>query len=309
VNTCPITYQPCSGKYSAEGLGRLFRGLDELLDLPYSADEQLREAAQRADKLSIQGVQPKLSARFVPRERTFTLVDRGGTYILKPPTPLYPKLPENEDLTMRLASAAGIEVPFHGLVYARDDSRTYFVKRFDRAGRKLKLAVEDFAQLAGLARDTKYDASMERVARIMMRFCTFPAIELVKLFRLALVCYLVGNEDMHLKNFSLITRGNKVQLSPTYDMVSTTLVLRRPEEELALPLKGKKSNLTRRDFFVYFGGERLGLTGKTIDRVAAEIQSAIVQWQRLIEVSFLSNEMKAAYLDLITARGKVLFPS
>ena len=102
---------------------------------------------------------------------------------------------------MRLAAAGGVAVPLHGLMYAKDGSLTYFIKRFDREGRKGKLAVEDFAQLMGRSRDTKYDGSMEKVAQVVETHCTFPAIEKIKLFRLTLVNFLLGNEDMHLKKF------------------------------------------------------------------------------------------------------------
>src|SRR5205807_127794 len=98
----------------------------------------------------------------------------------------YPGLPENEDLTMRLAEQVGIEVPLHGMIYAADKTLSYFIKRFDRAGRSGKLAVEDFAQLSGASRDTKYESSMEKVARVIEEFCTFPALEKVKLFRLTI---------------------------------------------------------------------------------------------------------------------------
>ena len=114
---------------------------------------------------------------------------------------------------------------------------------------------------------------------------------------------------MHLKNFSLITRGNKVELSPAYDLVNSTIALRRPEEELALPLKGKKRNLTRRDFLVYFGEERLKLTRRAISRIAAEIQESIPLWEDRIRVCFLSDEMKEAYRDLLRSRKEVLFPN
>ena len=213
MSICPITYEPCEGKYSPQGLQKLSRSLRQLLDLPYSASEQIFEAAARAPKMSIQGVQPKLSAVLNTRKSGFVVVDTGGRYILKPQNPQYRHLPENEDLSMRLAEAAGVPVPLHGLVYSKDGSLTYFIRRFDRVGRK-KIAVEDFSQLLGLSRDTKYDASMEKVAQVIDRYCTFPAVEKIKLFRLTLVNFLIGNEDMHLKNFSLMTRDGKVELTP-----------------------------------------------------------------------------------------------
>jgi len=245
MNTCPITYEPCSGRYSDKGLKLLSRQLTGLHDLPFSARELRQEAAARAGKMSIQGVQPKLSARLLIREQRFEIVDLGGTYILKPPIDNYPEVPENEDLTMRLAALAGIEVPPHGLLYGHDGAMTYFIKRFDRSGRKDKLHVEDFAQLSGRTRDTKYRSSMEQVAGLIETYCTFPAVEKVKLFRLTLFCFLTGNEDMHLKNFSVIRKNDVISLTPAYDLLNTTIAISRPVEEFALPIRGKKNRLTR----------------------------------------------------------------
>ena len=188
MKRCPITYQACQGLYSEKGIKLLSRRLTGLKELPFTAQELRQEAAARADKMSIQGVQPKLSAQLDIKEQQFTMVDQGGHYILKPQTADYPEVPENEDLTMRCAHAAGIEVPLHGLLYGRDQSLTYFIRRFDRGSRHQKIHVEDFAQLAGLSRETKYRAGMEQVIDLINKHCTFPAIERLKLFRLILFC-------------------------------------------------------------------------------------------------------------------------
>lgn len=245
--------------YSREGLRRLSRSLTQLADLPYSAEEQRREAFAWATKMSVQGVQPKLSATLRVRAGRFEIVDQGGDYILKPQTVHYPHVPENEDLTMRLAAQAGIAVPWHGLIRSRDGSWTYAIRRFDRLPRGRKLAVEDFAQLGGRTRQTKYDASMEQLAAILERHATFPVVEKVELLHRTLFCFLTGGENLHLKNISLITSGRRVQLSPAYDLVNSTIALTRATEELALPLRGKKRQLRRRDLVEYYGGERLGL--------------------------------------------------
>lgn len=303
MNTCPITYQPCEGKYSPQGLRKLSPRLSGLVDLPYTAEEQLREAALRAHKMSIQGVQPKLSARLNAAKQCFEIVDMGGHFILKPQHPQYDQLPENEDLSMRLAATAGLATPLHGLVYSKDGSMTYFVKRFDRIGRRGKLPVEDFAQLMGLSRETKYDASMEKVASAVESFCTFPVMEKIKLFRITLVNFLLGNEDMHMKNFSLIRGQEKVELSPVYDIVNTTIALGRAPEEIALPLMGKKRKLDRSVLVDYFGHERLGIQDGMIARVLQEIESAVSAWPALIERSFLSPELKLKYKDLLNERA------
>jgi serine/threonine-protein kinase HipA len=308
MNTCPITYEPCGDKkYSEKGLKLLSRNLTRLDDFPYTQEEQLREAAARAPKMSIQGVQPKLSAKLKVTEGIFEVIDRGGEYILKPQNTLYPELPENEDLTMRLAEGTGLEIPLHGLVYSKDQKLTYFIKRFDRYGKGNKYSVEDFAQLAGKSRDTKYDYSMEKVVGIIDNYCTFPAIEKIKLFKLTIFNFLTGNEDQHLKNFSLITKDNKVTLTPFYDLINTTISLANPIEEFALPLKGKKSNLNRKILVEYWGKGRLGLNNQVINQELNSITEKFERWIELINKSFLSKEMKEKYNVLLDERKKVIW--
>ncbi|MGA1496067.1 MAG: HipA domain-containing protein, partial [Rhodothermales bacterium] len=170
-------------------------------------------------KMSIQGVQPKVSLRLHLSDGRFEVVDYHGTYILKPAVEEWPNVPENEDLTMRLAAIAGIEVPRHGLIRASDRSLAFVIRRFDRVGRRQRLALEDFAQLSGRDRDTKYESSTERLISVINQHTTFPALDRLKLFRRVLFCFLTGNEDAHLKNWSLLTSNNVVGLSPAYDFV------------------------------------------------------------------------------------------
>ena len=302
MNRCPITYNPCGDKrYSVAGLKLLSTGLLSLKDLEYTAEEQRQEAFNRASRMSIQGIQPKLSARLNIKEEKFEIVDTGGRYILKPQHQFFPEMPENEDLTMKLASEIGLEIPVHGLIWSKDKTLTYFIRRFDRKGQNDKVAVEDFAQLAGLTRDTKYDSSMEKVVGLINNFCTFPAIEKLILFKLVIFNYLTGNDDHHLKNFSIITEDGKVKLSPCYDLLNTTIEYRKPDEEIALPLKGKKKRLTY-NIIEYFGLGRCELTAKSVDKVLDTISSAIPVWKSLIDSSFLSNGMKEKYLKLLETR-------
>lgn len=307
MNFCPITYAPCGDNlYSEAGLRLLSPDLKVLKELEYTAEEQRREAYNRASKMSIQGVQPKLSAKLSIKDGEFEIVDIGGKYILKPQHHLYPEMPENEDLTMRLASEIGLDVPLHGLIWSKDHTLTYFIKRFDRRGQNDKVPIEDFAQLAGMSRDTKYDYSMERVVTVIDDFCTFPSIEKLTLFKLVIFNYLIGNEDMHLKNFSIITEDGKVMLSPCYDLVNSTIEYKKQDEEIALPLKGKKKHLTRNILVNYFGMERCELTTKSIDKVLETIFSRVPRWKELIDISFLSKEMKEKYHGLLETRLKIL---
>lgn len=308
MKLCPISYEPIeeAQRYSARGLKSLSRELKDLRDLPFTAVEQRHEAVARAGRMSIQGVQLKLSARLSVSGQSFVVVDRHGRFILKPQSVEFPQLPENEDVSMRLAALVGIEVPLHGLVYSKDASLTYFVKRFDRVGKHGKLPVEDFAQLTGGSRDTKYASSMEKVASVVDAYCTFPVIEKRKLLQLTVFSFLVGNQDMHLKNLSLITRDDKVELSPAYDLLNSSIAMPGAKDDLALPINGKMRKLTRKDLIVYFGSGRLALRSAIIDEDLSRFAETFSQWENLIEISFLSRPMKTRYLEVVWERRKRL---
>ena len=187
MNRCPITYEPCGeALYSQTGLRSLSPNIKYLHDFPYDAEQQRREAVIRSAKMSIQGVQPKLSVLLNARAGLFEIVDRGGRFIIKPQHSLFPNLPENEGLTMQLAGLCGIDAPLSGLIRCTDGTWSYFIRRFDRVRHNSKVPLEDFTQLGGFSRDTKYNSSMENVVKVLDKFCTFPIIEKVKLFKRSL---------------------------------------------------------------------------------------------------------------------------
>ena len=305
---CPITLEPLPARksYSEAVLRSIHPKLTLLEPLAYSYAAQLREVRRRSDKMSIQGVQPKLSAVIKLKDSSFALVDRGGRFILKPNPLPYDEVPANEALTMRMAAAVGIEVPAHGLLRAKDASLVYFVKRYDRVGRSGKVHVEDFAQLSGATRETKYDSSLERVVQLVDQFCTFPAMEKPKLAKRLLFCFLTGNEDMHLKNFSVWVQDGVVSLTPAYDLLSTTLVLENAKEESALPLDGRKKRLSKKSWLEYFCKERLQLTVVQIAKVMKELKDAMPIFERLIRQSLLSEQLQLGYQKILQDRAKRL---
>ena len=304
---CLITNKPWEGPgpYSPEGLRCLDRRLKSLAPLPYTREQLIEEAAARAIKMSIQGMQPKVSTVLRVNEGRMEMVDNGGRYILKPPHLMFAELPENEALTMSLASTVDIEVPVHGLLLNGDKSHSYFVRRFDRAGWD-KRPVEDFAQLSGASRETKYDSSTERLVEVIDRYCTFPALERLKFFDRLLFAFLTGNEDMHLKNWSLITRDDKVELTPAYDLLNSTIPNPKSREELALPLSGRKSNLKANDFWRYLAVERLSLAPALIEQIKIRFAQASAGWAERITNSFLSATMQERYHTLLADRRKRL---
>lgn len=305
MRKCTFSYRQVEHRYDPSALKRLNPRLDDLADLDYTSQELMYEVGLRASKLSIQGVQPKLSARLDLKNQAFQLVERKGQFILKPPSPNYANLPENEDCTMKLAKTVGLEVPQHGLVYGKDGQLTYWVRRFDRTAKDQRLSIEDFAQLSGASRKTKYTSSWERVAKVVEEYCSFPRVEFIKLFKLLLFCFLCGNEDQHLKNFSLLERDENKQLSPCYDQVNSTIVLVNAQEESALPLAGKKSRFKKSDFLLY-AKQRLKLTDLVISTVFKDIAVGLVTWDAIIEASFLPELSKQSYRDLVAERARRL---
>jgi len=300
MDRCLITLQeiPEGHLYSRHGLARLSPRLKNLRLFPYSAERQQQEALARTTKMSIQGIQPKLSARLDISRETFEIVEQRGTYILKPSHLFYPELPANEALTMTLASQVGLEIPLHGLIKCSDGSLTYFIKRYDRKGHDARISVEDFAQLTEETRETKYNSSMEKVAKVIDRFCSYPQVEKKKLFDRILFSYLIGNEDMHLKNFSLIVRKGKVELSPADDLLNTSIALPSSHEEMALPMGGKKNKLDLQDFRNY-GHLTLMLPDKIVDGCLLKLKENLPILLNTIQISFLSENMKKKYLILL----------
>ena len=302
MRKCPLSYQLVEERYQLPALRRLHPKLKDLQDLPYTSEELRIESRERADRLSIQGVQPKLSARLNLKHQCFEIVDLQGRFIFKPQHADYSAVPENEDLTMKLAATAGLLVPPHGLVYGRDGDLTYWIQRFDRVGRNQKLSMEDFCQLSNENRDTKYRSSLEKVWTVVQTYATFPPVEAPRLLLLVLFSFLCGNDDQHLKNFSLLKEQNSVRLSPAYDLLNTTILLKNPFET-ALPLRAKQRNLKAEDFLQYYAKERLQLQPSAVETVMNSIAQGIPKWPALIQSSFLPTTMQVAYQKLVSSRS------
>lgn len=303
MTRCPITYDKIdSGRYSSTGLHYLNPALNELHLFPLPRNEQLLISDGLISKISIPGSGPKINAQLSVTQQQFTVSDRHGSYLLKPDLNEQDERVQNEDLTMRLAKTCGIDVPLHCLIHAVDDSMLFVIRRFDRTGRSGKVHVEDFAQISGRTRQSKKNASLEEVGEIIDTYCTFPVVEKLKLFRRVLFSYLVGNGDMHLKNLSIIHRDDKIQLSPAYDLLNTTIGVHQAERETALSLSGRYSDFTRDDFVSTFAQSSLGLHEKAVSSVVETIRTSLPEWRRLIKISFLSNQKQQDYINVLDQR-------
>ncbi len=253
-------------------------------------------------RTALSGVQRKISLGLTADRMTLRVAVEGAQYILKPASETFPALPENEHLTMRIAEVAGVRAPPRGLVRLADGSWAYIVRRFDR-DEDGKLRQEDFCQLAGKATKEKYQGSAELCARLVKAYASEPGIAGRDLFRLMLVSWWTGNGDMHLKNFSLLCgRDGRHALAPAYDLLCTRLVI--PGDRLALPVGGRDGGLTRRGWLEY--AAYCGVPRRAAERVTKQVAAALAPASELVERSFLPDEMKAAYRDLLRERAGAL---
>lgn len=280
-----------------------FFGTKDVPLLPYRHEDldRLAEEVIRA-QTSLTGVQPKLSLNLSKHEGTtrLTIVGLWGDYIFKPQTKDYPQLPENEDLTMHLAEAAKIKVVPHSLIRLADGSLGYITKRIDRSYTGEKIDMEDMCQLTLHPTEYKYKGSYEQIAKVIAQHSATPKLDLTNYIQLLLFCFITGNNDMHLKNFSLYRPVLNYQLTPAYDLLNVAIANPRDNEEMALPLSGRKTRLRLEDFLN--AAKTMGLETKVVMHLIEGFQKTLPKWQRLIKNSFLSNDMKQAYEELIFSR-------
>lgn len=288
---------------------RAFFGTPTPPELPYS-EAQMLELAEMVIKsqMVITGVQPKISLGLQKlsgksRPERFTIVGLWGDYILKPPTLLYPNLPELEDLTMNLGKIARIPTVKHSLIRLKSGELAYITKRIDR-NKNEKSHMEDMCQLTERMTEHKYQGSYEQIGKAIVRFSANPGLDLINFFEMVIFSFLTGNNDMHLKNFSLLkdVRQKSYGLCPAYDMVASALVVEGDDEELALTLNGKKKKIRRSDFEIAMN--RFGLEKKIIDNLFARFEKWIPEWHRFIDQSFIPNEMKQRYHAMIDLKTR-----
>lgn len=271
--------------------------------LPFN-HKNLKELAGEVIKsqTTLTGVQPKLSLDLKKGSgdlpQRFTIVGLWGRFILKPQTDLYPHLPELEDLTMHLAEEAKINVVPHSLIRFTDGNLGYITRRIDRTENGEKLPMEDMCQLTERLTEYKYKGSYEQIAKTILKYSTFPKLDLVNFWEQVVFSWITGNADMHLKNFSLYSKHKgQYQLTPGYDMVSTAIVIPEDNEELALTLNGKKRKIKKEDFI--WAMDSSGLDKKIIENIFKKFKTAEREWYDFIDKSFLPDNLKIEYKALI----------
>ncbi|MBA3900640.1 MAG: HipA domain-containing protein [Bacteroidetes bacterium] len=287
----------------------MFFGASKAPKIPYSLKQMADLAKKTIERsIAIPGVQPKLSLSIVKSarensENRLTVVGAlGGHYIFKPPSGQYPEVPQNEHVTMRIAEAFGIQVVPSSLIRLKSGELSYITKRIDRTIKGEKIHLLDMFQITEAY--NKYKGSMEMIAKAIQLYSVNTLLDKILYFELAIFSFLTGNNDMHLKNFSMINSTSGWVFAPAYDLLNVAIANPQDTEELALTLEGKKKKLKREHFERL--GKSMGLNAKQIlsafNRMAKNKPKAIA-W---IEKSFLSDKMKAAYIDVLETRYKQL---
>lgn len=274
-------------------------------ELPYTEDQMEQLALQVVkSQITLTGVQAKLSLELTPGEKgegkRFTIVGLWGNYILKPPIKKFSQLPEVEDVTMHLGTIAKIKMVPHSLIRLQSGNLAYITKRIDRI-KGQKFLMEDMCQLTERMTENKYHGSYEQIAKAILKYSSNPGLDLVNFFEQVLFSFLTGNADMHLKNFSIInTHEQGYVLSPSYDMVATAIVNPADDEDLALTLNAKKKKISRKDFISVFNTFKLD--EKQQENIFKKMEKARGKWLKCIDDSFISDEFKVAYKELIKNR-------
>ncbi len=290
-----------------------FFGAKQAPLLSYSLSQMAELAKNVVERsVTVPGVQPKLSLSLIndvmaegSRGRLTVVGALGGNYIFKPPSEHYPEMPQNEHVTMRIAEAFGIRTVQSSLIRLQSGELSYITKRIDRTARGEKIHMLDMFQI--LEAFDKYKSSMEKVGKALNEYSSNTLLDKLYFFELSIFSFLTGNNDMHLKNFSMINNGTEWSLSPAYDLLNVAIVNPEDKEEMALTIEGKKKKLKWEHF------ERLGkgleLNDKQIESVFKRMiknKSIAIQWTN---DSFLSKEYQKKYKALLEERYSIVSES
>ena len=291
---CGNNIQDSADKCHDNCLKKLF-GVSYVPGFDVSLPEISLKAQESAGKLSISGMQPKLSVRLNTDTHMLEVSPEHGEFILKPQTEAFPHLPENENLCMTIAALLGINVPAHGLITLKDNTNAYIVKRYDREG-KAKIHQENFYQI--LEKKDKYKGSYEEIGKRLKEISAVPGLDIQLFYERVLFDFLIGNGDAHLKNYSVIyNKAEKaIRLAPAYDIVCSKLVI-PGEEDFALTLNGKRNHINGSDFarFITY----LGIPEKAVKNKFLDSKSIFLEQ---IAQSELTPKAKESMLSIIEER-------
>jgi len=305
MSKCLYCYQELEEGYKDfhPACAKRFFGKNEAPVLPYSR-HNINDLAKESvlSRIAVTGVQSKLSMDVNKGGKDepdrLTIVGLWGRYILKPKSKEFPWMPEVEDLTMHLAEIAKINVVPHTLIRFSDGELAYLTQRIDRDRHGTKYLMEDLCQISERSTADKYKSSYEKIAKLIKLHSSAPMLDLVNFWEVVVFSWITGNSDMHLKNFSLISKTpSQYVLSQAYDLVNVHLVFPEDVEELALTLDGRKKHINKQNFVRAMASSGLG--DKVIENIFRKFTDAAFKWFDFIDISFLSAELKEKYKEEI----------
>ena len=289
-----------------------FFGAETAPELPYTR-ENMHELASQVirSSTSVTGVQAKMSldvdrgGKNEPAK--FTVVGLWGRYIFKPGSPVFRSMPQLEDLTMKMAEVAGINVVQHTLIRLADGELGYLTKRVDRGSRGERYSMLDMCQLTNRLTEHKYHGTYSQLAQTIGKYSSVPGIDVQRYWEIVLFSWITGNSDMHCKNFSLLsTNGHEYRLAPAYDLISVKLTFPLDTEEMAMAFEvGAVKTGFDRDTFIKAFTES-GMNAKASERLISRICGCETAWRNLISESFLPEELKSEYNALLDSRLNIL---
>ncbi|MCH8546998.1 MAG: HipA domain-containing protein [Cryomorphaceae bacterium] len=286
-----------------------FYGTKHAPVLPYRLTEMEKLAKEAAEQsVTVPGVQPKLSLGWIKTELEnahqgrLTVMDAlQGHYILKPQNLQYPQMPENEHLSMKLAELFTIDTVPVNMIRLASGELCFITRRVDRNQDGSKNHMIDFLQILEL--EDKYKGTMELVGKTIGELSTNTLLDKLRFFELTVFNFIIGNNDMHLKNFSMWLKSYGWTLSPAYDLLNVKMILPKDKEDTALLLGGKKMNFNKGYF------DRLGRGLKLNDKQISSVYKRLATWYpeaiQLIEMSFLTDDHKNSYKALLAERVKI----
>ena len=255
--------------------------------------------------LSITGVQKKISCSVKRDKKTKKLFfdSDDSEFIIKTPDHEIPDITENEHFIMQLANDIGLETVENGLIKTKNNGYLYITKRIDRVSGK-KLPMEDFCQLSNKLTEYKYQNKKKKcVKEIIDKYSSRKQIDKIRFFNVIYFSYVVGNTDMHLKNFSLYGDGSGFHLAPFYDLVSSYLLV--GQDEFALSLNGKRKKFTKNDFIKF--GENIGLSKELSMKLIKSLNAKIdYGFKTLLPASLMSEKLNKKMEELVKERLTIL---
>ncbi len=309
MDKCLYCYEEIDASISGDYHPKCIKVFYDTIQAPaleYRLDDIEKLAKQSVElSITVPGVQPKLSLGWVKavlesgHDGRLTVMNAfEGSYILKPQNILYKQMPENEHLSMKLAVLFKINVVHSNMIRLASGELCYITKRIDRKKDGTKIHMIDFLQIMEL--ENKYLGTMEQLGKTIGELSANTMLDKIRFFELCLFNFIIGNNDMHLKNFSMYLSDIGWVLSPAYDLLNVKIILPKDLEDTALLFGGKKKNFNK-SYFNQFGAV-LKLNEKQISAVYKKINSWLPKAMLLIDKSFLTNLLKKDYKKIVLQR-------